>query len=188
MYNWKPLSYESYCDAELGSVPLSKHKDYLYLVVAKRDWTVSNKETTYDPSLKGPTVVPGRDRASCRLTDARKVPNLIKVYFTCVAIVPNRNLIWMMWLDHHIFNDLPTFQVLNQWFDHSLFLYLTCVSTLVENFQSLIDFVFFLFCWNGLVFFFLKFRLKTLILFFDFFFWPRRIGRQWGGGPKIVSF
>lgn len=76
MYNWKPLSYESYCDAELGSVPLSKHKDYLYLVVAKRDWTVSNKETTYDPSLKGPTVVPGRDRASCRLTDARKVPNL----------------------------------------------------------------------------------------------------------------
>lgn len=153
MYNWKPLSYESYCDAELGSVPLSKHKDYLYLVVAKRDWTVSNKETTYDPSLKGPTVVPGRDRASCRLTDARKVPNLIKVYFTCVAIVPIGNLIWMKWLDHHIFNDVPTFQVLNQWFDHSFFLYATCVSTLVENFQSLIDFVFFLFCWNGLVFF-----------------------------------
>lgn len=44
----------------------------------KKDWAVSNKETTYDPSLKGPTVVPGRDRASCRLTDARKVPNLIK--------------------------------------------------------------------------------------------------------------
>ena len=79
MYNWKPLSYESYCDAELGSILLSKHKDNLFLVVIKKDWTVSNKETTYDPSLKGPTVVPGRDKASCRLTDARKVPNLIKL-------------------------------------------------------------------------------------------------------------
>ncbi len=49
----------------------------LIFVTIKRNQVVSNKETTYDPSLKGPTVVPGRDRASCRLTDARKVPNLI---------------------------------------------------------------------------------------------------------------
>lgn len=157
MYNWKPLSYESYCDAELGSVPTSKHKDYLYLVVAKRDWTVSNKETTYDPSLKGPTVVPGRDRASCRLTDARKVPNLIKVQYYTVSNYDSIHgiLTWIDFLISYLLNDNSG--KFNYLLDDLITISYVCNLFLAfaeKLFKVWSTLNFFHFCQNGLCFFY----------------------------------
>jgi len=93
---------------------LSEYNFYLILVLIKKKWVVSNEATTQNP-IMGPTIVPGRDRASCRLTDVRRVPNLI----TCYQFGVSSLWTWK-------FSTWSNFQVGNYLSSYHFYLFGTC--------------------------------------------------------------